>query len=392
MMFAQELMDMILEQLKAASDTTETFKSFSLVAHRFLAPCQRHLFRRLTAERLGIEELSWILEDAPHIASYVLDLTIDFNIGERGTRLGVRDSDVHVALESIFTVLCNVRRLTLSSWSAWTTDSLAADVKSSFIRFLSLPSLQALSFLNGVYPRVPGSGNDGVPSCLILYALSSYKEVTLGPALKTHHDDRFISLPPAHSSPPLQKLDVYCHTIPSPPLRSLLLSPEVAPSTANLQHLRLTIDNPAGNLGGYQNLACVRNIQHLELDLPGTPYQPISLPALPHVLNLTIRVPIPTLDSMPNTLLATLAPLPARAPRLTTIRFVLLISARPAENYAGLARPVAGADAALAALPHLREATFSADAAPAAMALFARSVETQLPLARDAGRLAFEAR
>ncbi|KAJ7666373.1 hypothetical protein B0H17DRAFT_1210693 [Mycena rosella] len=175
-MFAQELMDMILDNVKASADSTDTLKSFSLVAHRFLAPCQRHLFRALTAERWSIEELSWTLEDAPHLASYVLDFSIDFNIGERGSRLGVQDTDMHVALVSLFTVLCNVERLSFSSWSAWTTDSLAVEVKSALIGFLALPSLRSLSFVNGEYLNHGPRRDSGIPSSLIIHALSSYKE------------------------------------------------------------------------------------------------------------------------------------------------------------------------------------------------------------------------
>ncbi|KAJ7478329.1 hypothetical protein FB451DRAFT_1241808 [Mycena latifolia] len=389
MIFAQELMDLILEEVKASGEATETFKSFSLVAHRFLASSQRYLFRALTVERSSAEELSWILEDAPHLASYVLDLTFNFDIGERGSRIGsgVRDNDVYVALVSIFTVLGNVKCLSLPWWSA---DSLPADVKSVFIRFLSLPSLEVLVFVRSVAPPLRAIHDRGIPASLIIYALSSYKDVALDRGFQIYPDKQFIPIPAPSSPPARQTLDV--HVTSDINMIGLLLSPAPAQQTENVDHLKISVTSRYDFFDRFKKLRCLRTLRHLELRF-FTPYtrRPIELPALPCLRQLTLRAPVRNLE-VPDSVLSIISRLAAGAPGLKDIVVILTLTSpvdEDIEAYVNVSPAAVISDASLANLEHLRHATFSINAEAALMASFTQRMEARFYRTQAAGRLAF---
>ncbi|KAJ7478344.1 hypothetical protein FB451DRAFT_1557038 [Mycena latifolia] len=385
MMFAQKLMDMILDEVKASAEAGQTLKSFSLVAHRFRAPIQRHLFRALTARRKNIEALARNLAEASHLASYVVDLTIDFNIGERGSP---PTSNLDTALISLFTELCNVERLSLSSRSSWTTQSLPEDLKSAFIHFLCRPSLRALLFLfiHGQPFHTPLG--PGVPTSLLIHALSSYKEVALKGALRTHHDETFIPIPAPPSPPVLETLHLYCLFADSmTSLEAFIFSPQLAEQVGNLQHLHLSVDPTCNSIERYKYFG---TLQHLELELlssSGT--GPLRFPVFPCLRRLSLRMLVHS-SHVPDTILSIMADLPPRVPRLENIVVVLRSmynSATALGDYVD-APPAAAADAALTVLAHFRAATFHVHAF-SAVAPFKHGTERRLPLACAAGRLAF---
>ncbi|KAJ7452206.1 hypothetical protein FB451DRAFT_696058 [Mycena latifolia] len=383
MMLPQELMNMILEDVKASGDPHETLKSISLVAHRFRVPIQRHLFRALTVQPWTIEGLSSSLNDAPRLASYVLDLTIDFNIGERGARLGVRDNDLELALVSLFTVLRSVERLRFPPWSAWTADSLAEDLRSAFVGFLSLPSLQALLFVEEDRQFIAASNKRGIPASLLVHALSSYKEVVLSPPLNIHHDERFIPIRAPPSPPTLQTLDVHLN------ITNVVLDLLLSPALAELSIVHLKMSAFPDSLRRCAGLRCIRNLQHLELRFLA-PYEgrPVELPTIPHLQRLTLRAFVRVL-AVPNILMNTIARLPTRVPRIEVIVVALSINREFELRSEVDAAPAPTTDATLAELEHLHAATFFINVGPTAMELFARSMETRLPRAQAAGRIAF---
>ncbi|KAJ7478363.1 hypothetical protein FB451DRAFT_1452763 [Mycena latifolia] len=388
MMLAQELMDQIIDEVKASAEAAVTLKSFSLVAHRFRAPIQRHFFRALTAGRWNIEALARNLAEAPHLASYVVDLTIDFNIGERGSLQGVPASGLDAALILLFPVLCNVERLALSSSSSWTTRSLPADLRSAFIHLLCRPSLRALLFLDIHGQPFATPQDPGIPSSLVIHALSSYKEVGLNSAFRIHHDEIFIPVPPPSSPPILETLHVYCFRADSmTSVEALIFKPQLAQQVENLQHLKLSVDATCNSIERYKYF---HTLQHLELELLSVSRtRPLDLPVLPCLCRLTLRVLVYKLQ-IPDTVLSIMADLPARVPCLEDIA-IFLSSMYKNDTALGDyidAPPAAAADAALIALAHFRAATFHVDA-PTALAPFNRGTETRLPLAFAAGRLAF---
>ncbi|KAJ6566549.1 hypothetical protein B0H19DRAFT_1066839 [Mycena capillaripes] len=75
----QELIDAILDELCGTAINT-TLKSCSLVAHAFLVPSQRRLFRFLTLTSKTVPIVSSGFIERPHLASYVRDLHIDLHL------------------------------------------------------------------------------------------------------------------------------------------------------------------------------------------------------------------------------------------------------------------------------------------------------------------------
>ncbi|KAJ7478383.1 hypothetical protein FB451DRAFT_1452836 [Mycena latifolia] len=351
MMLPQELLDTIVDEVTASEDATADAQS-SLLGSTVGPECVRALSRTI--------------KGSSHLAPYIVELTIDFNIGERGSRPGYPGQ----------------RHLT----SALRTCSIPPIPPSPFVcqwRILS--------------PARPPQR--GIPSSLIIHALSSYKEVALASGVEIHTDEGFIPIPTPSLPPILRTLDLYCFPRGSPmsEVLNLILSPERAEYTAHVRHLKLSMDLYCRSLGPYKDLPCIRNLQHLELRFLGpSPGSGIALPDLPHLRRLTLHAPVRELK-VPAALITTLADLGAHTPSLEAIAVVLRLTASIDvyfENYvdATSATPAPNTDATLVELPHLRAATFSIDAAPGAQALFTRSMEAKLPRAHAGGRLALEGR
>ncbi|KAJ7502247.1 hypothetical protein B0H11DRAFT_2365579 [Mycena galericulata] len=143
---------------------------------------------------------------------------------------------------------------------------------------MSLPSLRCL-----------GLSLCDVPASLIRHALASYQEVVLE-HINLSNDDQFSALA---ISPPFQ-LTLHHLVLDDPrednALHSLVLSDQIAPSLANLQHLGLGV-LAGGSLGVLEQLArkCSGSIQHLVINLGKQHHDPISLPDMPSLRFLTLK-------------------------------------------------------------------------------------------------------
>ncbi|KAJ7805972.1 hypothetical protein B0H14DRAFT_3769111 [Mycena olivaceomarginata] len=168
-----------------------------------------------------------------------------------------------------------VERLVIRYWK-WVKAPI--DLRTALDGLMSLPSLRCF-----------GLSLCDVPASLIRHALASYQEVELE-HVNLSNDDQFSALA---ISPPFQPT-LHHLVLDDPrednPFHSLVLSDQIAPSLANLQHLGLGV-LAGGSLGDLEQLArkCSGSIQHLVINLGKQHHDPISLPDMPSLCFLTFK-------------------------------------------------------------------------------------------------------
>lgn len=241
----QELIDAVLEELGGTA-AHSTLKSCSLVAHAFLVPSQRQLFRFLALTSKTVSDVSNRFIECPHLASYVRDLHIDLHLTTKYYQ---------VPLLTTLRLLNKVHRLAISSysWQTWVWNSFPDDFRSTFVSLLTLPSLRCLALTRC----------RGVPLALIRYALASYQEVGLLVA-GVDIDQGIDILPPPVRDDGLTHLLLNYTPTRDPALYSLMVGDEIAPALIRLHRLELAVPSP-GSLGGLERIAekyseCLRHL------------------------------------------------------------------------------------------------------------------------------------
>jgi hypothetical protein len=251
---AQELIDAILGELEAIETENrwvrevKGLKSCSLVARNFRGPSQRRLFRKFTlSARSGATKG---LADSPHLASYVRNLYV--TIGDKRVADDVekaRPMANYDELTSIFPLLTGVQRLVLAVSQFWYIDS-SPSFRSALCSLLSLPSLRCLAF-KGV----------GIPSALVIHALSSCKAVALHAFdLLRSSEEQLVAPVDAGTAwishliiPKVDRLVLEYWPEQYPALHDLMLSADVQKCLENLQSLTIKV-LAGGSLGGLEDV------------------------------------------------------------------------------------------------------------------------------------------
>ncbi|KAJ7914645.1 hypothetical protein B0H13DRAFT_1872768 [Mycena leptocephala] len=379
--FAQELIDEIVDKIARTDSWYDrrdqtTLRACALAARTFLAPSQRHLFRSLTLSLVTLGATRFT--EHPHLASYVRDLHIQID-------------DTHtfmIGLAALLPLINRVERLAIRYWK-W--DKAPIDLRTALAGLMSLPSLRCL-----------GLSLCDVPASLIRHALASYQEVVLE-HVNLSNDDQFSALA---ISPPFQPTLhhlVLDDSREDNALHSLVLSDQIAPSLANLQHLGLGV-LAGGSLGVLEQLArkCSGSIQHLVINLGSMSlitlstgranayaeqhHDPISLPDMPSLRFLTFKTSPKQLWVSYSVFSATVN-LPTCMPHIEAMNIV--IDAYPEHLPNDSHR--SDVDGALENLGRLRKAHFTVvcNAGSWLFERFEEDIRKKLPRASDAGILGF---
>ncbi|KAJ7479126.1 hypothetical protein FB451DRAFT_1240668 [Mycena latifolia] len=332
---AQELVDAIIDELGANNGLENqdyaSLHACSLVACAFVAPTQRHLFRRLALTRQNralnearakVAQRSALLSSSPHLATYVRDLTLQIDLFS--DRLVIRGG--------------------ARKWG-----ELPADLRTALVALFSLQGLRCVAL----------DCFSGVPASIIRYALSSFKEVSLTSIYISSDGD----LPAAHqldqtSFPSTAVLDHLVLDYPpdvSTALHALLLGNEITDSLGHLRHLEVTL-NSWTYLSAFASIVLKysHSIQHLAIDFERLPWNALALPSLPRLRILTLKATVGELKT-PNSVLMVIASLPSCMPNIEVVNILIYIST--GSTYSDFIR-LAEVDAALMKLPQLREVHF----------------------------------
>ncbi|KAJ7142416.1 hypothetical protein C8R44DRAFT_865760 [Mycena epipterygia] len=365
-----ELVGAILDELE---HDYQSLKRCSLVATSFCVPSQRHLFRSIWVHRGDWHSYTFaqqavhrgipipsgtimgshtLFTESPHLALYVRDLAIDLPASE----------DEDITLKHVLQKLPNLERFLISGMTVHWGD-LSAGLRSVVLAILSQPTLDRLHLLN----------MRGVPTTVLLRMLPSMRALSIHRTTFRGEDasSEIMELPVA------SRLE---HITISTNMRSTykLILPH-APGLTNVTKVRIFIDffscmGPEKLLSGLGG-----TLQHLELDCDRL-YYPFTLPTLPALRTLEIRVSNGSKRCMPDGLAGTLVALP-RVP----LKIVFSISDRPLEPAWDDEGPLAGLadwkledvhcqllfqDATDPATPSMRDAAFNA---------FCAAIRTALP-------------
>ncbi|KAJ7923716.1 hypothetical protein B0H13DRAFT_2316259 [Mycena leptocephala] len=342
--FAQEVIDEIVDQIAQTDTCALSTPSFSL-PHLVIGNLGGYQIHRTSAS-----------------ASYVCDLHI-------------RIDDTHTFMISLAALLPLINRIERLVIRYWKWDKAPIDLRTALAGLLSLPSLRCL-----------GLSLCDVPASLIRHALASYQEVVLE-HVNLSNDDQFSAL--AISLPFQPTLH---HLVLDDPgednaLHSLVLSDQIAPSLANLQHLGLGV-LAGGSLGVLEQLAlkCSGSIQHLVINLRKQHHDPISLPEMPNLRFLTFKTSPKQLWVSYSVFSATVN-LPTCMPHSEAMNIV--VDAYPEHLPNDSHRP--DVDGALENLGRLRKAHFTVvcNAGSWLFDRFEEDIRKKLPRASDAGILGF---
>ncbi|KAJ7604928.1 hypothetical protein B0H17DRAFT_64366 [Mycena rosella] len=310
-----ELVAAILDELDR--DYT-SLKRCSVVSTAFCSPSQRHLFRSIWIHRgdwhaytvaqqavhrgtttpagtiIGAHSL---FQRSPHLASYIRDLAIDLpNAG-----------DEDITLKHVLRTMPNLERLLISGMTVPWGD-LSPGLRSVILSILAQPTLDRLHLLN----------MRSVPVSVLLRMLPSMRALSIHRT--TFRDDS----PEILELPLTSRLE---HITISTNMRSTykLILPHT-PGLTNVTKAHIFIDffscmGPEKLLAGLGG-----TLQHLVLDCDRL-YYPFSLPLLPVLRAVELRVSNGSKRCMPDGLAGTLAGLP-RVP----LKIVFGISDRPFEQ------------------------------------------------------------
>ncbi|KAJ7142351.1 hypothetical protein C8R44DRAFT_760539 [Mycena epipterygia] len=372
---AQELIDTIVDQL-AQTDAWYSHKDLnslracSLVARRFLAPSQRHLFRWLTLNPQTIQNGSSGFNKSPRLtplASYVRDLHIEGPF-----------ASYHLdPLASFLPLLSTVERLVIKDFiNDWNTCNWSANFPTAFAGLLSLPSLRCFALVD----------HAGAPASLLRRALASYHEVAfIRVQFSEENQFRSFADEPSRPRPPiLGHLVLQQRWREDSSLRNLMLDKEIEISLAKLQYLELRL-SMGGLLDGLEELAlkCSGSIRHLTIDFGKQHDNGIRLPNMPNLSFLTLKATVNRFR-VPYSVLSVAGSLPICMPRIEVLDFVIQADYKAYSD--DMHRP--DVDNALRDLQHLWEVRFTA-ACEARDIPFERDIRKKLPMASDAGLLSF---
>ncbi|KAJ7343913.1 hypothetical protein DFH08DRAFT_937694 [Mycena albidolilacea] len=357
-----ELVDLIIDNV----DAHEDLKTLILVSHTFLSAGQWRLFRCLTLGANTVAQLSEVLSQSPHLASYVRDLHISLRLNQ---------SENHVPLVNILRLLIGVKRVAISGedWQFWFWTAWPTELRAAIISLLSLPAMHSLAVIRCC----------GVPAALLWHAFACYKEVVL----QIGDLDLALKVKFGKSCEP-KSLDhlvlIEGSSTDTPDVHTFFLSPAVNSASAHLQHLEIALPSRqhADSLEIVSKYAA--SLQHLTIsffwDLP-----PTNLPVLPRLRTLNFRASVVRLG---GTLRLLMTQLPSIAPRLELLG-ITLTSNIP--NYPGEYPVITAADDALASLAqkNLREVRLTVDCIDLDAKRFGAEIKEKLPRTDATGILSF---
>ncbi|KAF7354109.1 hypothetical protein MVEN_01098300 [Mycena venus] len=363
---AQELIDAIIDEVAATDQYCQrpdrkSLQACALASPAFLASSQRRLFQSLAVktEWRGMVDA---FSAAPHLASYARDVYLDFTPLQSGD---------DILMARLFTLLCGVERLVISTWGTFQWDSFDGVLSS----MLALPSLRCFGF----------TYCDGVPASLIRHALSSYEEVVL----------MHVGISANNLALPQPPRDVDRRNA---SLKHLAVSPHAAsisdtlvlirddPSLQHIEHLELCLSKQ-GTLDGFEEivLKCSDSLQHLVINFSKLHDDPIDLPCIPNLRFLTLKASVRKLR-LPWSFQDIMATLPQRMPHLEVL--TITIDAEFEDYWTDRThRP--DVDEALKKLLGLRDVHFSISTGYPKELEFHGGIAEKLPMASGAGLVSF---
>ncbi|KAJ6457395.1 hypothetical protein C8R47DRAFT_1164211 [Mycena vitilis] len=383
-----ELIDKIVDEVDALDAETSGsrrirricgLKSCSLTASMFLEPSQRRLFRKFHLPPGSVKKADLLIR-SPHLGRYVRDLNLSVDPDYDNF-----DPDL---LASVLRLLVGVQRLMIFITSSWCDSNSTPNFRDSIILLLSLRSLRCVAF-----------HCTGVPSSLVLHAISSCKEVGLhmifdappeqSTTVQDDHRFAFNSNEPPHE-PKLTRLVLKYIPQNCPTLHTLVMRSKGI-ELGKLRYLEVYAQE--SSIGGFEALVLkfAHSLHHLALNFPISLIRedanapPFELPSIPTLRFLTFKTGSDTRRiQLPESLISSISSLPTYMPQLEVLTFEF-------EGH-GEGRPRtkhrADADKALKSLPHLRHAHFILEAQRFNGDL-ERSVRQHLPLSSAANLIKF---
>ncbi|KAJ6561355.1 hypothetical protein B0H10DRAFT_1151257 [Mycena sp. CBHHK59/15] len=295
-----ELIAAIVDEL---ADDRESLKVCSLVATAFCAPSQSFIFRSIwlhrenwrfytpeehvhyqgTSVSLGtIQGCHILLENSPHLAAYIRDLTIDLP----------DSTSEDLPLEHILMASLNIERFVISGlFVSWT--DLSPSLVTALQGVMAQPTLTHLHLLS----------IHGLPFAPVVRALSAQKVLSVYSTTLANDGSESQFHPPRTGR--LERLILAaggnrCYT----QIYELLLSPR-SPNLAHVTQLSLKFDTYSFRL-----LAVVaETLQQLTVDYNRTEFE-LTLPPLPQLHTLELRIFPGFATRFPEAFAETLAALP----------------------------------------------------------------------------------
>ncbi|KAJ7473264.1 hypothetical protein FB451DRAFT_1248873 [Mycena latifolia] len=277
-----ELIGAIVDELE---DDRASLKACSVVASAFCSPSQRHLFHSMWLHRANwqfytveqqalhrgtsipsgtIRRASSLLSSAPHLATYVRDLTIDLP----------DSADEDIPLEHVLQAVPNLERFIISGLVVrW--DDLSLPLASAILGIFARPGLERLHLLN----------MRDVPAPAVMGVLASVK------VLSIHHTtftEEVVVSSESRKPPTASRLQHLILSTSLPSTYGLILAAH-APRLSHLKKLLLRVDTNA-RLHAERLLSSIANtLEELELDC-GELSSPFNLPHLPNLRSVTIGI------------------------------------------------------------------------------------------------------
>ncbi|KAJ7117258.1 hypothetical protein C8R43DRAFT_1112842 [Mycena crocata] len=292
-----ELITAIVDELEHDRDS---LKACSVVTVAFCAASQHHLFRSMWLHRENshfytdtgqflhsgttipsgtIKKAFSILSESPHLAAYVQDLTIDLP----------ESADEDKPLAHILQVATNLERFVVSGLSLpW--GSLPAPLASTILEVFTRPMVRRLHLHNV----------QEVPESAVWHMMSS----------KTVLSIHTVVVPDGEDSKhyPSSQLEHLILTASLPAIYELVLSPR-APKFTRITHLTVRIDSGTSVFTDRLLSSLADTLTHLDLNC-GVLSFPLTLPNLPRLRSVTLRILTGLVRSHPDGLAETLLGLP----------------------------------------------------------------------------------
>ncbi|KAJ7153941.1 hypothetical protein C8R43DRAFT_1106609 [Mycena crocata] len=299
----QELIDAIIENVHGPN-----LLACSSTATSFVSSSQRRIFRWMSLHGLAAyERMALILTGSPHLAQYVLNLSLD--IKELPPNSAI--------LKSILTRLTNLERVSIIGFAPqWPRNQIG--LNPCLVELLDLPSLKGLALRN----------LSDVPSSLIMRALTTLEEVQLCILDQRGEDlaDALSTLSTASDALPVESpptpTALWHLEISGDEISYLLHHPQRAVALKHLE--RLSVVFPPVHQAEMPEfttllLACSTTLNHLELELDTPP----ALPTLPAVKVLVLWLDV-ELAKTPFDIASILSAAVASTPHLEDLTIAFL--------------------------------------------------------------------